>query len=902
MCDSPAMTVVDDVFDTNINDICHDVVPTNDQMAGEQALFEEEERLRLGSEPVETVKKIPKGFTLYLVCFHLPIKLTRKQGGGWSATWNTSLIAKGDQTVAQNMNTRWVGTVSMSINDNCASSVEEQNEIRELLAKMNCTPIFVEPSVLRNSYLGYCKQVMWPILHNIDALDRISSYSLDKDDTQPQSAWRKQRANEVLWWNAYQEMNNIFAAHMETVLEENDVMWVHDYHLMLLPKMVTESEKARFGRRRAHVVFFMHVPFPTCQIFRALPQSDLLLEGVLCASVVGFHAFDQARHFLIAGKRQLGLTYQSIKGGLIGVEYNGRTVMVVMSHAGIERDLLNSVNDLPMTRKTAMSIKNAHPNRRTLCGIEICQKLSGISLKLLAFEKFLSENPCWTDKVVLIQYCLFPSTRDEDEKLTSIEIGQIASRITKTYGDEVLDLKQMAGNEIDMPTRLALFSCSDVFITCTIREGLNLLPLEYILARKVDEPGVVLASEFSTCASVLNGAIRINPFDIQRTAAALDQALTMDFAEREGRRARDIPHITTRPKAEWTYEVLNDMWSMYKEARVTHMETGRYFLGRDMSLAGFKHLPLGQVMAAYRASKRRVILLDYGGTLLARENLNKYIKTDISRTTRRKPNSRTQQSLQSICDDPNNTVFVISGLHSGHLLESLGHIRHLGFGSNNGHEYTWPVEKDSTSKGNNIERHWEVFDYGVNWDEVKRIALPILRKITAHTNGSFIKVPENGLAWNYVATDPEWGQMQGLRLGSELEVALRAHAVKIQYMQGQVEIVPLLLHKGVAGKAILQQVLQRTGHCPDFILCCGDDVGDEHLFSSVYSFIADFDVPNTLEEITAEADNLRLFLCTVGKKPSNAMYYVENSLEVENLIAGMASMSNQSQSSSNIQK
>ncbi len=892
MCDSPAMTVMDDEFDKNIDDAGSDVVPTNDLMAGEQALFDEEERLRLGTVPEDIEKKIPNNITLYLACFHLPIDLSRKQGGGWNATWNTSLIAKGHNSAvaAQNISTQWVGTVGLGRNGNCTFTAEEQNEIRELLATMNCTPIFVEPSVLRNSYLGYCKEVMWPTLHNIDANDHISSASLHgDDDSLSGSRWRKQKENEAVWWDAYCEMNRVFASHMENVLGEDDVMWVHDYHLMLLPKMVTESQKANFGYRRSHVLFFMHVPFPTCQILRALPQCDLLLEGVLCASVVGFHAFDQARHFLIAGKRQLGLTYQSIKGGLIGVEYDGRTVMVVISHAGIERDALNSINELPITRNTAASIKDAHPNRRILCGIEICQKLSGIGLKLLAFEKFLTEYPTWAKKVVLVQYCLLPSNREEDEKLTSMEVNEIASRIKKTYGKEVLDLKLLAGSDIDLSIRLALFSCSDVFITCTIREGLNLLPLEYIVARKEDEPGVVLASEFSTCVSVLNGAIRINPFNLKGTAETLDQALTMNVAEKISRRARDISFITTRPGGNWTYEVLNDMWNMYGEARVTHMESGWDLVGRDMRLTDFIHLPLGHVRKAYKASKRRVIMLDYGGTLLARESLNKYVKTNISRLVRRKPTSRTLESLQMICTDAKNTVFVISGLHSEPLLDSLGSITNLGLGCNNGHKYSWPVEKgSSTSEG----RHWEVFDYGVNWDEVRHIALPILEKFTAHTNGSFIKTPEDGLAWNYVATDPEWGQLQGLQLGSELEAALRAHAVKIQYMQGQVELVPTLLHKGIAGKAILQQVLQRTGHCPDFILCCGDDIGDECLFSSVYSFIADFDSPGTLGQIAEEADNLRLFLCTVGKKPSNAMYYLENTLEVENLIAGMASMSN----------
>lgn len=863
-----------------------------------------EERMRQVSEATVNRANVrpPSNARLFLVCFHLPITLSRGSDGKYCAEWNESLIAKGEKSVADKISTRWVGTVGTS--DNQEFSAEEQEEIRALLQPMNCTPIFVSTDILQGSYLGFCKQIMWPTFHNIDVLDLATcSWNAPENDpdgaespggavppptSDPSLAWDK-KANSGNWWEAYRTLNSMFAAHMQEVLEEDDVMWVHDYHLMLLPKMISDGEKERLGGRRTPIIFFMHIPFPTSQIFRALAQGEVLLEGMLSASVVGFHAFDHARHFLNAGKRLLGLSYQSIKGGLIGVEYDGRTVMVVMSHVGVEPDQMNKALSMPSTKAIAQSLESKHPGRTIICAVDVCQKLSGISLKLLAFERLLAEYPVWRDKVVLVQRCLRPGSRTLDEAHTSAEVAQLAQRIKVTYGDAVLDLLEVGGNNLDLPSRLALFRCSDVLINSAIREGLNLVPLEYIFTRRdPDMPGVVLASEFSACSSLLNGAIRINPFDVQRTAAALDQALTMDEAERTGRRARDLPYISSRPSAEWTYQVLMDMWAMGQEARVTHMEESGMGseLTHEMSMTGFKALPVDRVLATYRSSRRRVLLLDYGGTLLEKEGLHKYLKSETMSVTGRSLSPRMKDSIRALCADPCNTVFIISGLHARGLEQSLGDIPRLGLASNNGLEFSWPEE---ATKEN---RHWNVFDYGVNWEEIKAIALPLLNKFTAHTNGSSIKLRDTGIAWSYYSTDPEWGQMQAKQLSMELELALSAYAVKIQHVRGQVEVVPALLHKGVVAKTILREMLKKTGHYPDFVLCIGDDVSDEHLFSSVYSFLADMDdVLVAKPELRTEGDNLRVFISTVGKKPSRAAFYLGDTNEVGDLVSGFTHLS-----------
>ncbi|CAM9312632.1 unnamed protein product [Phaeothamnion confervicola] len=556
----------------------------------------------------------PPGARLFLVCFHLPITLTREKGffgkGKWQAEWNNSLIAKTENSIARHIETHWVGTVSAG--ENREFTEEEKAEIMALLEPMQCTPLFVSPELIKRSYLGYCKQILWPAFHNVDVLD-LAAAAGGAEVKDPTMTW--DQANTLQWFDAYNTLNEVFAKHMLQVKRkigkwEDDVMWVHDYHLMLLPRMLSDLEKDKFGERRTSTVFFLHIPFPTSQIFRALAHGELLLRGMLSANFVGFHAFDHARHFLNAGKRLLGLSYQSIKGGLIGVEYDRRTVMVVMSHVGVEPILLNKAAAKEGTPgKAAAALKTKHEGRVIVSGIDVLQKLSGVTLKLLAFERLLADYPVWRERVVLVQRCLRPETRVDDEAQTAAEVDQLCDRVRQAYGDKVLDYEELGPGSppLEMPDRIALYRASDVFTVTAVREGLNLLPLEYIYARKDPwPPGVVLASEFSACASLLNGAIRINPFDVQRVAAALDQALTMDTTERTGRRARDMPYISSRPSAEWTYQVLCDMWAMLREQSVMHIEETTQLepeLTHEMSMAGFAALDVHKVSRFVRVSR-----------------------------------------------------------------------------------------------------------------------------------------------------------------------------------------------------------------------------------------------------------------------------------------------------------
>ncbi len=171
---------------------------------------------------------------------------------------------------------------------------------------------------------------------------------------------------------------------------------------------------------------------------------------------------------------------------------------------------------LPTVLERATVLRSHHSTRKIIAGIDVAQRLSGIALKLLAFERLLKDYPVWQQNVVLIQKCLIPRSRHEDEARTLQEVRYLVKRIKDKFGPHVIEYEEIMGSSLPIDQRLSLWKVSDVFMSTPIREGLNLLPLEYVFTKKKPSPpGVVITSEFTAIASVLNGALRVNPYDIQ---------------------------------------------------------------------------------------------------------------------------------------------------------------------------------------------------------------------------------------------------------------------------------------------------------------------------------------------------------------------------------------------------
>ena len=272
-----------------------------------------------------TLNKAPQN--IYFICFHLPVVVV-KQNNVWKATWSESLLAsKEGSKIVATYRAHWIGTVTANI-----ESDQDKEQIIAALKELNCTPIFLDPTVQADHYYGFCKQVLWPAFHNIDLLD-LSSSGLVQNTINTASDWDQSRLDH--WWQAYQSVNQTFCKVVNELIQPDSYLWIHDYHLSMLPQYLSATPIGSTCRK----VFFLHIPFPTSQIFRELECGEDILQGILHADVVGFHAFDHARHFLNAAKRIFGCNYESLVGGLIGIQFQNRTVLVSMSNVSIEPNM-----------------------------------------------------------------------------------------------------------------------------------------------------------------------------------------------------------------------------------------------------------------------------------------------------------------------------------------------------------------------------------------------------------------------------------------------------------------------------------------------------------------------------------------------------------------------------------
>ena len=305
-----------------------------------------------------------------------------------------------------------------------------------------------------------------------------------------------------------------------------------------------------------------------------------------------------------------------------------------------------------------------------------------------------------------------------------------------------------------------------------------------------------------------------------------------------------------------------------------------------------------------------------------------YIKRSFTQTTGKRPSPSVMEALRILSSDPKNEVFVISGLQLLPLEEVFGHLDRIGLAAANGLYLSMPQldnQQNTTTSplpganpgsttGNTQrkgkKRQWSLLDYGVDWTEVKDIALPILERYTARTNGSSVRLRDPGIAWSYYSTDPEWGLMQAKSVIVELEEALAAHDVKVVHLKGMVEIVPKRLNKGVVLRYAIQS---KEGPSPDFILCMGDDASDEYMFTSMYSYLSETaemelvrshkahdeaaaagvkPIPGMLmrrpSQEAEEEVTKYVFTCSVGKHRSHAAFYVHNVEEIRALLQGLS--------------
>lgn len=594
---------------------------------------------------------------LVVVSAFLPILLHRSDAGVWSADWDYEMLLS-TQTplrVTRIGVVKWRGWHGNSGDEGSPEAgvpVSERHLVEECLAHFNCVPVWIEPNLFGEMYNGFCKGVLWPVLHNVTSVysSRPDDYQLpntsrdgsDIDDNQfteytmddvEQGPIHGGRGREAELWSAYNQVNRQFADVVVQCFNEGDLVWIHGFHLLILPSYLTRKiPMAKTG-------IFLHTPFPSSEIFRTLWCREDLLRGMLNADQVGFHLFEYARHFLTCCRRLLGLTYGMIPdssgGHTLAIDTNGRNVVVTSIHAGIEPPILNQILLHAGTVERASKIRQRYEGKHIWCAIDRLESLKGVPLKLLALDRFLTRCPQWVGKIVLIQVGISAFERGDDYRRTSHEVTQLVESINQKWPGTV-EFQKCSESEMRLQQRMAILRASDLVVVTSIRDGLNLLPLEYTIAHQDAltemgrkdgrKRGLCILSEFASCTRVMRGALHVNPWKISEIANALHQALNMTEDERLRRIGIASEFVTRVTTQRWAMAVMLDLKGVHKNVnpvQVSGAGLGLSYRVLGMN-TGFSSLDANVVAKAYRNGKNRLILLDYGGTIVNNDNVRSF--------------------------------------------------------------------------------------------------------------------------------------------------------------------------------------------------------------------------------------------------------------------------------------
>ncbi|KAL0327247.1 UNVERIFIED_CONTAM: putative alpha,alpha-trehalose-phosphate synthase [UDP-forming] 9 [Sesamum angustifolium] len=621
---------------------------------------------------------------------------------------------------------------------------------------------------------------------------------------------------------------------------------------------------------RVKLGFFLHSPFPSSEIYRTLPVRDEILKGLLNSDLIGFHTFDYARHFLSCCGRMLGLDYGS-KRGHIGLDYFGRTVYIKILPVGIHMGRLESVLDLPSTFNKVKEIREQFKDKKLILGVDDMDIFKGISLKLLAFEQLLQLHTEFQGKLVLVQIVNPARSCGKDVQEAKRETYTTAERINEIYGSPDYEPVILIDRHAPRYEKTAYYAAAECCIVNAVRDGMNLVPYKYIVCRQgslaMDEAlgvkldsartSMLVVSEFIGCSPSLSGAIRVNPWDIDSVAEAMNMAITMPDAEKQLRHEKHYRYVSSHDVAYWARSFIQDL----ERACKNHYDKRCWGIGlglgfRVISLSpSFRKLSVHHIVSAYKRTSRRAIFLDYDGTVVPQSSI-------VS-----SPSPEVVNVLDALCNDSNNTVFIVSGRGRSSLSDWLAPCEKLGLAAEHG--YFMRLNKNTD---------WESLASDLDW---KAIVEPIMKLYTEATDGSSIEIKESALVWHHQDADPDFGSCQAKELLDHLENVLANEPAVVRRGQHIVEVKPQGVTKGLVAEKVLS-MMASNGKAPDFVMCIGDDRSDEDMFESISSAVSYSPLPASPE----------IFACTVGQKPSKAKYYLDDTVDVMRLLRGLANASN----------
>ncbi|HEY4219071.1 MAG TPA: trehalose-6-phosphate synthase [Gemmatimonadaceae bacterium] len=393
----------------------------------------------------------------------------------------------------------WAGDVTGATAH--AKSAKAAKDVEAQLGTLNAKSVSLSSREVEVFYEQISNAVLWPICH-----DRIDQLPLRVDG-----------------WDTYETVNLRYADAVADAWRPGDVVWIHDYQLLRVPRLVRERiPDARIG-------FFLHVPFPNPEIFFTLPVRRWLVEGMLGADLIGFHTRRYRGHFTAAMRRLFGI---EMDPATATIHYDDRDIGLGIFPMGIDADAFASLARQPDVAAHTADLKGS--NVRLLLGIDRLDYTKGIQRRLLALERLLTVHPEWCGHVRLIQVAVPSRGRVGAYRRLRTEVESLVGRINGEFGTPSWTPIQYLHRSVPTMTLVALYRAADVMLVTPVRDGMNLVAKEFVACRD-DDDGVLILSEFAGAADELTDACIVNPYDVDGVAETIHAALSLSRAEREAR-------------------------------------------------------------------------------------------------------------------------------------------------------------------------------------------------------------------------------------------------------------------------------------------------------------------------------------------------------------------------------
>jgi trehalose 6-phosphate synthase/phosphatase len=635
--------------------------------------------------------------------------------------------------------------------------VRQEEVTREALARFQSYPVFLTEEQMEHFYLGFCNATIWPLFHY------FTSYT----------------AYQATFWDQYKEINQLFAEALARILRPDDVVWVHDYHLMLLPRLLKIRDP------QLSIGFFLHIPFPSFEVFRLLPgewRRDIL-EGLLGSDLIGFHTYEYTHHFLQCVLRILGYDYQ-----LTQVMAADHVVRVDTFPMGIDVEKFAGATQNGETEKEIGELRNTLAGLKLILSVDRLDYSKGILNRLEGYELFLENNPEYHGKVALLMVVVPSRIGVVQYELMKRQIEELVGKINGRFGRVGWTPVVYQYRHVPFNSLVALYAVSDVCLVTPLRDGMNLVAKEYVATRG-DGAGVLILSEMAGAAKELPEAIIINPNNRVEIASALREALETPPQEQEKRHRLMQRRLRRYDVCRWASDFLNTLIGM--------REVQNRIESKLLSPAA-----AAEIIGRYRSSRRRFFFLDYDGTLTPL----------VRHPGLAGPDSARRELLRSLAADPKNSVVIASGRDRRTVDEWFGDLP-LGLVAEHG---AWLKAVDQGwRRAKAVANNW------------KRELLPILEIYADRLPGALVEDKEESVAWHYRMADPE----QAGLCASELIDHLLSLTAKTDLQVVQGNKVVEIRHAGVNKGAAALTWLEQTEY--DFILGIGDDTTDEDFFRAL---------------------------------------------------------------------